>query len=132
MSKGEKLSISEAKANILAFENYILPLDQAVPRRQLAIGQKLDLQVLKNFMMAIEQHSRGHEVDAVRIYFARSTRDGDSEERFDIVLLPVFQDDTDFHVVYDRLPLSDKQDTIIGRTLPCPNVCPSPFEKITC
>lgn len=132
MSKGEKLSIDEAKANILAFENYILPLDHTVPQEDLAIGQKLDLQVLKDFLSAIARHPRGNEVDAVRIYFARSMRVGDTQTRFDIVMIPVFNSDADFHVVYERALASDKQDTIIGRTLPCPNVCPSPFEKITC
>jgi hypothetical protein len=121
MANGKKLSIDSAKAIIKAFEQQ--ETGRGVPLDDLAIGQKLDLAVLEEFLAAIKNHSQANDIDAIRIYIGRTKRTGHTKEHYDLVLVPVLKNDDDLHKVYDRKDRSEL-DTIVGNTLPCPNVCP--------
>lgn len=129
MANGKKLKLSEAKQLISAFQKRELmpfpPTQHEVERKKIAIGQKFDLSVIKDFLAAIEKHPESSKIDAIRIYIARSVRKGDTVENFDLVFVPVLTGDSDLHVVYDRKSEEKELDTIIGSGLPCPNVCPS-------
>jgi len=41
--------------------------------------------------------------------------------------VPVLDDDKDLHTVYDKKELAGDLTTLIGNSLPCPNVCPRAF-----
>ncbi|PKK37414.1 hypothetical protein BWI96_05970 [Siphonobacter sp. SORGH_AS_0500] len=125
MSNGRKLTLEEAKEIILAFEEEQTQVLKR-PLEEVGIGQKLDLSLLEDFIAAIKAHPKSHEIDAVRIYLGKSIRPGSSVKQYDIVLVPVFKDGHDIHKVYDVHPLT-ALDTLIGNTLPCPNVCPNGF-----
>jgi hypothetical protein len=121
MQNGKNLTIEEATLFIKAFERQ--ETARQIPLEELAIGQKLDLDLIKRFILAIDSHEQKANIDAVRIYLAKSTRSGLNKEHYDVVLVPVLKDGTDLHKIYDRdaraaLP------TLVGNALPCPNVCP--------
>lgn len=123
MSNGRNLTIGEARANIKAFENHEKKLGASISN--LAVGQKIDLDVLQRFMDAIKNHPQSKDIDAIRIYLARSVRHGQKDEHYDVVLVPVLNTDEDLQKVYAKSENKQADYTIIGEALPCPNVCPN-------
>lgn len=128
MPNGKNLSIEDATLIIAKFVQQ--ETGRGTPIDQLAVGQKLDLQVLRDFIDAIDNHQQAANIDAVRIYFGRSTRPGTGSENYDIVLVPVLKinadgKDLDLHKVFDREAMRAELPTLVGNTLPCPNVCPT-------
>ncbi len=128
MPNGKNLSIEDATLIIAKFVQQ--ETGRGTPINQLAVGQKLDLQVLKDFIDAIDNHSQASNIDAVRIYFGRSTRPEIGSENYDIVMVPVLKinddgKDLDLHKIFDREAIHGELPTLVGNTLPCPNVCPS-------
>jgi hypothetical protein len=128
MPNGKKMEIGKATDNIHAFR---LEVEQVsaqlnLPPKELAIGQKFDLQLVKDFMTAIQRHNddptKELDIDSIRIYLAKSHREGD--EYYDVVIVPVLTNDKDLHKVYPKEGFVDELETLLGEGLPCPNVCP--------
>lgn len=142
MENGQNLSIEEAEPIIKAFVRTEISRT-GLEEKQIAVGQKIDLQLLKNFMTEIEKingdltrsgSADKRTIDAVRIYFGISDRMGKyNKEDYDIVIVPVLSIDTassyshdeDYHKVYKPTLKSTALASILGNTLPCPNVCPN-------
>lgn len=138
MPNGKTISLIQAQQNIRAFvkQEQIRTLKD---EKKIVVGQKIDLDVLKKFIEAIDHHEKASEIDAIRIYFAKSTRGGQySKSEYDVVIVPVLRKnygddyDYDLHAVYPR-PEKDRADPIIlGNSLPCPNVCPPGKKNLGC
>jgi hypothetical protein len=56
MQNGKNLTIEEATSSIKAFERQ--ETGRQIPLADLAIGQKLDLDLIKSFIAAIENHEQ--------------------------------------------------------------------------
>lgn len=121
MKNGRNLSIAEAVEIIKTFEQQETA---RTPIDDLAIGQKLDLDVLTNFLDAIKKHPNAADINAIRIYIGKSTRTGHTKETHNLIFVPVLKDNKDLHKVYTKENVRSALPTILGDTLPCPNVCP--------
>jgi hypothetical protein len=121
MKNGRNLSIAEAIGIIKTFEQQETA---RTPIDKLAIGQKLDLDVLNNFLDEIKKHPQAADIDAIRIYIGKSTRAGQNVETHNLIFVPVLKDNKDLHKVYTKDDVRSAVPTILGDTLPCPNVCP--------
>lgn len=138
MPNGNPLSLEEAQKNIRAFVNQE-KRRTLQGEKNIVVGQKFDLDVLRTFLDAIDRHDKRSEIDAVRIYFAKSNRRGKYKSTsYDVVLVPVLKKnygddyDRDLHAVYQRVEKDIPDATIIGNSLPCPNVCPPGKKNIGC
>lgn len=120
---GKNLSLEEAQKYIQAFENYQRINDRTFDSAKLGIGQKFDLLKLRNFIHEIDNHVLADKINAVRIYLARSDRDGTIEENYDVVLIPVLDTNEDLHKVYEEDPSIAPLATLLGKSSPCPSVC---------
>jgi hypothetical protein len=136
MRHGKKIPLVEAKMNIRKF------VDDEVKRSgkhesDLVVGHRIGLSLMKKFMEDIEELRANHvEIDSVRIYYAKSTRLTVSEE-YDVVMVPVLSDGSDYYHVYDKprssrvtaaasvaaLASTATTSSVIGSSTPCPNVC---------
>jgi len=119
------MSIDDATKAIKAFEKQ--ELDREIKIEDLAIGHRFDLQFLKDFIAAEENHPKSKDIDSIRVYIARSKRKDQTKEFYDLIMIPVLKDGNDIHTIYQRDDKSLELDTIIGNSLPCPNVCPNGF-----
>jgi hypothetical protein len=137
MTHGKPIPLVEAQKNIRAFVNQERRRTWQ-NEQKIVVGQKLDLSVLKDFIKAIDEHDQHDQIDAVRIYFAKSNRGGTHKQAsYDIVLVPVLKaivgrPDRDLHAVYPGPDKTVADPTIIGNALPCPNVCPKNGKNISC
>jgi hypothetical protein len=123
MPNGDILKPSEAAKYINAFRTYQETNDQSYDEDKLGVAQKFDLIKLRNFINAIDNDPRAKEINAVRIYLARSTRQNKIDENYDVVLIPVLDNNDDLHLLVNPDANIAKLTTILGEGSPCPNVC---------
>lgn len=126
MANGKKLSVNQAKPIIRKFIADEIQRT-GLPENDIVVGHKFDLQLLRDFLTGIDNDPKKNDIKAFRVYFAKSKRSSVEPEQYDVVIVPVLSNDEDLHRVYRLVGDDDPQDTILGNSLPCPNVCPNGF-----
>ena len=131
MANGKDITLGEAKGNIRTYVDDEIKRT-GKPEIDLVVGHLLDLSLMQNFMTEINSlNGQGKNITGIRIYYAKSTRLTVTKE-YDVVVVPVRADGTDYYPVYDRPKASSTMSVAaapptdpggVGGSTPCPNVC---------
>ena len=132
---GAPIGIDFAKSCI---EKYVIHEQNHTgrPANEIVVGNKFDLQLIKDFIAQIDFENSKPDVNitAIRIYHGIGTRSKtNGQDERDAIIVPVDNNDVDYHEVYvGPRPLlfvgtpilkSTIYPVILGKGTPCPNVC---------
>lgn len=123
MSNGKPINVTSAKQIIRKYVDDTVA-QTSTPEENLVVGHLFDFELIKGFIDSVsELIKQGENISGVRVYHAKSNRDGAiSKVENDLVLVPVLSDGNDYYNVYPPRPALVSP-LIVGNSTPCPNVC---------
>ncbi len=120
---GSNISNDDAKQNILNYINDYKHSNPSIPENDMVVGHRFDFSLIQKFVEDIKGLiENGVDIDSIRIYYAKSTRTGDSNKLYDVVLVPTLSTGADYRIVYEDV-INTPDKFILGHSTPCPNVC---------
>ncbi len=127
MGKGGKpILVKDARDYVKAYVSERTNPPYNIPEKDLIVGHLFDFDLLESFVQAVaDLRNQGEKIDAIRIYHAKSNRGGAmTKDESDLVIVPVMDDNSDYHMVYMRpKSLTAFYPLIIAESTPCPNIC---------